>query len=271
MIQMNSKFVFICSTKDIASINMANCLIEKFGFNELSSSFEKKPIFQKDNLKLIITKKELLYIKEPKLEPKAYIFLSRHKSESRIPTLTAHFPGNFSSEAKYGGMPCEIGYSYPTLHKKYLLSLSELQDKVPEYNIVTEPTHHGPTSFSRPVLFIEIGSSEKEWTDQNAVFYVCKAIINSLNLKDTNVNNSIGFGGTHYSEKFTKLIVNSDYSLGSIIPKYSINYLNENIVNQMIEKSIEKISYAIIDWKGVKDREKIISLINKRNLEILRI
>jgi D-aminoacyl-tRNA deacylase len=268
---MSSRFVFVSSTSDPASNKMAMYLINNFGFEGTSNSFEENPIFQKKNIILIRTSSELLYLKEPNFKTNCYIFLSRHKSESGIPTLTAHFPGNFSNETSYGGNPYEIGYSYPSLHKLYLQSLKQLQDQVPQYKIVTEPTHHGPTSFSKPVLFIEIGSTEKEWNDHIAVEVACKALMKAVNSTYVNAKYSIGFGGTHYSEKITNLIIDSEYALGAIIPKYALKSLNIRIVEQMIEKSVEKILYGIIDWKGVKDRKRIISLIEKVGIKILRI
>lgn len=268
---MNYKFVFVSSIKDPASIKMANCLIDNFGFAETSTSFEENPVFQQNNIGLISTKSELLYFKEPNFKPNCYIFLSRHKSESGIPTLSAHFPGNFSSENSYGGNPCEIGYSFPSLHKLYLCLLKKLQERVPQYKIVSEPTHHGPTSFSKPILFIEIGSTEKEWSDKNAVDVVCKAIMEAVYTNFVNTKSSIGFGGTHYSEKMTNLIVDSDYAIGAIIPKYALDNLNISIIEQMEKKSVEKIHFAIVDWKGVKNRKRIVSLIEKVGLKIIRI
>jgi len=268
---MSSRFVFVSSTGDPASNKMAMHLIDNFGFEKTSISFEENPIFQKKNLFLLRTSSELLYLKEPNFETDCYIFLSRHKSESGIPTLTAHFPGNFSSENSFGGNPYEIGYSYPSLHKLYLMSLKQLQNQVPQYKMVTEPTHHGPTSFSKPILFIEIGSTEKEWNDNLAVEVVCKALMRAVNSNYSNAKHSIGFGGTHYSEKITNLIIDSEYALGAIMPKYAFKSLNIEIIEQMIEKSVEKILYAVIDWKGVKDRNRLILLIEKVGLKILRI
>ncbi len=259
------------SDRDIASSNMAQHLVEKHGFEETSQRFQGNPIYRKDGFLLIKTSNELLHLEEPKFHPEAYIFLSRHRSESGIPTLTAHFPGNFSDEAPYGGRPREIGYTYPSLHREYLRHLSQLQNRVPEYKIVTEPTHHGPTSISRPVLFVEIGSSEERWRDHTAVETVCEAIMKTLAGRGSAEKIGIGFGGTHYSEKFTRLIVESEYALGAIMPKYALQHLDRSILNQMITKSVEKVSHAVLDWKGVKDRGKILSLVEDAGLEVVKI
>ncbi len=268
---MTENLLLVSSKRDLASINMAHHLIEKHGFEETSERFEDDQIYRKGKVRLIQTSKELLHLEDLKFNPEAYIFLSRHRSESGIPTLTAHFPGNFSDEALYGGRPRELGYTYPTLHQRYLKRLKQLQDRVPEYKVVTEPMHHGPSSFSRPVLFVEIGSSEEQWQDQVAVETVCEAVMKTVEDRYSAEKISLGFGGTHYSEKFTNLIVESEYALGAIMPKYALPNLDKSILHQMTTKSVEKISYAVLDWKGVKDRARVVSLVEDAGLEIVKI
>ncbi|MFQ6135119.1 MAG: D-aminoacyl-tRNA deacylase [Nitrososphaerales archaeon] len=268
---MTENLLLASSDRDIASSNMAQHLIEKHGFEETSERFEGNPICRKGGIRLVQTSKELLHLEEPKFNPEAYIFLSRHRSESGIPTLTAHFPGNFPDEASYGGRPRELGYTYPSLHREYLRRLKQLQDRVPGYKIVTEPMHHGPTSFSRPVLFVEIGSSKEQWQDQAAVETVCEAVMKTVRNRYSAEKISLGFGGTHYSEKFTKLIVESEHALGAIMPKYALQHLDRSTLHQMITKSVEKVSHAVLDWKGVKDRGKILSLVEDAGLEVVKI
>ncbi len=250
---------------------MAQHLIEHHGFKETSERFEDSPIYQKDETQLIRTENELLQLNDPGFKPDAHIFLSRHRSESKIPTLTAHFPGNFSDDASYGGRPRELGRTYPSLHRAYLKTLEDLRDRVPDYKVVTEPMHHGPTSFSTPVLFVEIGSSEERWNDSSAVETVCEAVVKTINNHYPAEKIAVGFGGKHYSEKFTQLVIESDCALGAIAPKYVLQHINQSILNQMISRSSEKITYAVIDWKGVNDRTRIISLAKEAGLEIIRI
>ncbi len=267
---MTGKLLLVSSNHDPASRNMAQHLIENIGFKETSEQFEDSPIYQRDGTRLIRTEKELLHLSDPGFNPEAYIFLSRHRSESRIPTLTAHFPGNFSDDASYGGNPRELGYTYPSLHRAYLKNLEQLRDRVPEYKIVTEPTHHGPTSSPIPVLFVEIGSSEERWNDPVAVETVCEAVVETIRNHSPAEKIAVGFGGTHYSEKFTQLVVESSYALGAIAPKYALQHVNQPIINQMKSRSNETITCAVIDWKGVNDRQRIISLAEEAGLEIIK-
>ena len=94
-----------------------------------------------------------------------YVFISRHRAESGIPSLTAHFTGNFGP-ATFGGNPSEIAKYSPQLLKNYMIELSSLRNEIDNsYRITLEATHHGPTSLKSPVLFVELGSTEKEWGD----------------------------------------------------------------------------------------------------------
>ena len=248
----------VASKKDKASMNIAkHC--EKLG------------------LKVHYIKEDIIFAKELP-DADAYIFLSRHKSKSERPCLTAHFPGVFSEDNALGGNPYELGIAFPSLEKKYIINLSKIKKKwnkkeLEKYQIVLEATHHGPTHFKKPIMFVEIGSSEYEWKDELAADLVAHAVKETL--KDINptqiYKTAIAFGGTHYPKKFTDILLKEDYSIGHIMPKYALLYLNEEILKQMIEKSIEKIKYCIIDWKGCNMKSEIIELIDKYKLEIVRI
>jgi|TARA_B100001971_G_scaffold207455_1_gene227636 D-aminoacyl-tRNA deacylase len=268
---MKDHFILVSSNQDIASRKMAQHLIETYSFKETNQRFEDSPIYKKGRISLIKTSKDLLFLDEPIFDPTAYIFLSRHKSESGIPSLSAHFPGNFSKVAQFGGNPSELAFTYPSLHRDYLKQLKNLKNKVLRYSIVTEPMHHGPTSFSKPVLFVEIGSSEEHWQDSDAIETVCRAVMTTAENGCSSDKISIGFGGTHYSEKFTKFITESNFALGAIMPKYALPNLDKFILNQMITRSIEKVSYAILDWKGVKERDRVISLVEEAGLKIIKL
>jgi D-aminoacyl-tRNA deacylase len=245
--------------------------VETYSFKETNQRFEGNLIYKKDRIYLIKTSKELLFLDEPSFAPVVYIFLSRHKSESGIPSLTAHFPGNFSKVASFGGIPTELACTYPSIHREYLKQLKQLKNNVLRYSIVTEAMHHGPTSFSKPVLFVEIGSSEEHWQDRAAIETVCEAVMTTVESEYSSDKIAIGFGGTHYSEKFTNLITESNYALGAIMPKYALPNLDKSILNQMITRSVEKVSYAILDWKSVKGRDRVISLVEEAGLEIVKL
>ncbi|MEM3078611.1 MAG: D-aminoacyl-tRNA deacylase [Nitrososphaerales archaeon] len=274
MIESMENLVIVSSNEDIASINIAKMLIEGFGFRETDEKFDGSPIFIKDNLKLIRIEKDLIfadYLNDHFLAD-AYIFISRHKSESKIPCLTTHFPGNFSDDNSHGGKPRELARTYPSFQKEYIKQLWKLRESAPKYQIILEPMHHGPTSLTKPVIFVEIGSTEQEWKDVKAGEIISKALMNTINVIQRYDKVGIGFGGTHYSEKFTKFLIESDFALGAIASKYSLQFIDGEILNQMIEKCPQKVNYAILDWKGLgKEKTRIVELIERANLKIIKI
>jgi len=266
--------VIVSSSEDIASINIAKILIEKFDFREEDEKFDGSPVFIKNDLKLIRIKKDLIFADylDDYFLTDAYIFISRHKSESKLPCLTAHFTGNFSDDNSYGGKVKELAYTYPSFYKEYIKHLWRSKELSQKYQIVIESMHHGPTSLTKPVVFVEIGSTESEWKDVKAGEIVAKALMNTINAMPRYNKVGIGFGGTHYSDKFTKFLIEPEFALGAIAPKYALQFIDEKILSQMVEKCSQKVDYAILDWKGLgKEKARIVELVERANLKILKI
>jgi hypothetical protein len=45
-------------------------------------------------------------------------------------------------------------------------------------------------------------------------------------------------------------------TFGHMIPKYAVHLVDSDMLNQCIKKSLEKVSLAILDWKGIKSEDK---------------
>jgi D-aminoacyl-tRNA deacylase len=196
------------------------------------------------------------------------VFISRHYAESGIPSMTAHFTGNFG-RADFGGKPEEIARFSPALLKNYMLELKKVSGEVAStYNITLEATHHGPTSLKPPVLFVELGSTPDQWQDTVAAEKISKALISSLKSQRTYERCAICVGGTHYSDKFNEFIFDSEIALGPIIPKYALQFFNSAILKQIVEKSDLKILFALIDKKGLgKYKTDVLKIIDDYGLE----
>ncbi len=294
----NSYFTLVASKKDPASSAMAEYLIDRIGFSKNSQDLnfcgshdsDCKASVTKDyrndifdlyiykNIKLHFSQNSLLLYLDnlDTIYPDclAFIFLSRHSSESRIPTLTCHFTGNFDTN-RFGGIPRELGMCYPYLQKQYMKEISANRFLVPSYGIVIEATHHGPTSLKKPSLFIEIGSTEKEWADKNAASVVCDSlmyVLHKINANSRCKDVGIALGGTHYPTKFNQLLLNSQFGLAAVAARHNLCSVDESMINQMISKSIEKVEYAIVDRKGLgKEKVRILELIEKKDLELLEL
>jgi D-aminoacyl-tRNA deacylase len=208
-------------------------------------------------------------------DSEAFIFLSRHSSGSGIPTLTCHFTGNFSESNTYGGKPRQLGISYPYLQKQYIKGISANRSSVTDYEIIIEATHHGPTSLKKPSFFVEIGSTEKQWADRQAASVVCDNLICILTRKIEKSRCKcvgIALGGTHYPKKFNQLLLQSEFGLAAVAARHNLTSIDESMIDQMVSKSIEKVTYGIVDLKGLgKEKNRILELIQKKNLRLLKV
>lgn len=283
----------------MASLTMLNCLkneieieLEQINYlndyskieidknQEIRSCNPKIKFFKSKkyhNLNLCVTDEELIQLRSiDKFEfPNSIlIFLSKHASKSKIPALTSHFTGNFSMDNSLGGTPCEIGIAYPSFQKEYMKNLYSKKNSLHNYDLTIEASHHGPTSSVNPILFIEIGSSEEEWSNKKTAKMVCECLIQTIKnvSKKTNIEESeiaIGFGGNHYPKKFNNLILTSNVAFAAIASKHNLRFISNEMLEQMRKKSIEKVTSIYVDKKGMSsEKDRIVSLLRTQELDI---
>jgi D-aminoacyl-tRNA deacylase len=261
--------LLVASKLDPAGYNMARCMIEKHGFRQQNNN-----TYSNESATLFVVEENTLMLEwlDKEFSPSCYVFLSRHRSESAIPTLTCHTTGNFSDSNEMGGRPRELAYAYPSLQKHYMKTIFREMQRIPDYQLVMEATHHGPTSLAKPVLFIEIGSTEKEWNDHNAVSVVCDAVMNTIRTVKKYDSIGIGLGGTHYPSKFTDMLISSEHALASVASKHSLPYVDKNMIEQMIKKSVEEVKYALMDWKGLgKEKDRLNNIVIDMGLKVVKV
>jgi D-aminoacyl-tRNA deacylase len=265
--------VLIASTANLASMTIAEALINNCGFASTGVSLLGKPVYQKGSLLLAFFDGSI--VSPPDLDeffnPQAYIFLSTHRAESGIPALTAHTTGNFSSKAEVGGNGKELGRADAALLKNYLRALAARKEEVKGYEITMEATHHGPTSLQKPVMFVELGATEKEWKDRHAAAVIGEALLKSLAEKETWSKVALGFGGTHYPRKFTEMSIESDFAFSFVAPKHALEHVDEAMFGQMLQRTTAPARYAVVDWKGLgPHKQRILGLASQFGLEVVR-
>ena len=290
--------MIITSTEDIASMNMRDKFLNnnEYNFKETDSLWYNNPLFKvesnldteksdflrENEIYLGMTDTPLIYLNDLKLEdssiePDLLIFASRHRSETERPAFLTHTTGNWINRADYGGDPRELSKASALLLKAGFLSLLEQSRKLnnSEFVVDIEVTHHGPTALEKPLIFMELGSSEKEWTINTAGKVVSSAVINTVTKyldfhKKQDYKVGVGFGGMHYAPQFKKLLMDKNIALSFICPKYFIQDLNKEMIQQMINKNLEPIDYFIIDWKGTNsaDKKHLIPLLEEFNIPI---
>ncbi len=274
---MDSKIAVIVSKRDVAGKNIARVLIEKFNFKkslEVFDSNPSNPVFKKENFFLHYINGEQIFADYvDKIGADLFIFASKHKSAESRPSFTVHAVGNFS-EAKFGGKPSTlVPINANILTQMFLLLHQKVSLTDISWSVSLEATHHGPF-LSKPTVFIEIGSSLKEWNNQIACTKIAETIISTFEKPIPEKTVAIGIGDTHYCPTFSKLLLkNNSISLGHIIPKYHCSNLSFLAFKEAVEKTLPHPTLALFDWKSIRAdyRSNIISYCNEIGLEYKRV
>jgi D-aminoacyl-tRNA deacylase len=178
-----------------------------------------------------------------------FVVASRHWAKSGTPSLTAHATGNYG-KAIFGGRNRELQAVPPNALRNVYLEL--LKNPPQGFQVSLEATHHSPTQFRVPMFFAEVGSGPVQWADLKACEYLVDAILNGIASKEV-VPSVIGFGGGHYCPKFS--VMEKEHAFGHIAAKYTFPELTDEIISQMIVKTVGGIEGAYIE-SGVKGSDK---------------
>ncbi|WP_287954882.1 D-aminoacyl-tRNA deacylase [Acidiplasma sp.] len=253
--------LIIASEQDGASTAMAKKLLEIFPFERTGESEYKYGDYT------------LMFIKELHIysnltihdNVSTVIFLSKHSSSAGVKSLTVHPIGNFR-EAALGGKSNIIVMSDP----EYMsASLRYIKNNYNDnhFEVTFEATHHGPY-LEKPSFFIEIGTTESEWSRENIQEIMVSSIINPEIKK---YKNFVGVGGGHYAPKISEYFFENDINIGHIIPKYVHDTVSlEEIENAVIKTPL--CSGFLMDSHGTKARVKsmIEDVADRYSLEIIR-
>ena len=230
--------LILTSSEDNASMNIRARLLEKPGWSE-SGAFEVHPVLV--NGDFLMVQVDRIHLDEDYVDDRVsqalgvavdvIIFASRHRAESRIPTLTVHPIGNYTS-ADFGGKPATLCRTSPHLMTSALRALAN-NAKGLGFNVSFETTHHGP-SVNSPAFYIEIGSYEELWGREDAAQAIAESI---MSVKDQGHPVVVCVGGGHYAPRFTEIAITRKVSIGHMAANYALEGLNDDMIRQMAEKS----------------------------------
>lgn len=248
-------FAIIISKKDTAGMNIAQEL-DNLGIEY--HLVEEQTIYEDDL--------------DKKINANFFIFATKHQSAKDSKTLSVHAPGNWN-KADFGGQDSVVCPTSSSFLKHLFQILDEQAQKGKiDYQVTLEATHHGPR-INKPCCFIEIGSTQRQWQDKLAGKIIAKTIQKAVSTHIQKHTPVIAIGGPHYCPNFTKIQLNSkEYGMGHIIASYAFP-ISKEMVQQAIDKTIEKTKTVIIDWKGCgisTERQKLIDLLESMNLKIVR-
>jgi D-aminoacyl-tRNA deacylase len=229
-------------TEDSASVTIAENLREAVDFEE-RGRFNGHRVLAYEDWRLVtidemhITNENIHERLPPSLtDPELVVFLSRHKSESGKPTLSVHPIGNFA-DAPYGGEPGTVVDAAPG----WMAGLFDaMRKRNPDgYEVTYEATHHGPY-LEAPTLFYELGSTEDEWTDEQAGQLLAEALLDAIPREGRNV---LWVGGGHYAPQVNDAVRDGQLLPGHVIPGWATG---KGITEETLEQAID----AIPDCEG---------------------
>ena len=221
--------------------------------NIASKNIAEELLELKPNVEVIDTKAATVLDVPTDRATDYFVVLSTHKSKTAGPMITAHFPGNWDT-AELGGEPRTLNIACGSKIKEFIRAANAAGVSWP---VVLEADHHGPTP-GKPIIFVEIGSSENEWQDKTAAKIVAEATAAMLR-SSKQYETVLGVGGGHYAKAFTKLVLESDYAVGHILPKYGIDKIDYEMFQQAIEKNVEPVAKVLLlaEETNLKQKEKI--------------
>ncbi|AKH97170.1 D-aminoacyl-tRNA deacylase [Halanaeroarchaeum sulfurireducens] len=234
----------VVSTADDASAHVAEHLFD------LADWEEREPgVYRTDGFELREFEDFHLHldrVAEAFDDPDCVVFASRHSGETgRL--LSAHYTGNFG-QAEYGGANRDLSTPCPGTHRQAVRSLAA---NAPDgWDVAMECTHHGPTDIGAPAMYVELGSDEAGWQDPEGAAAVARSIL-SLDTDGSEPDRTVvGFGGSHYAPRPTRLLLETDVAVGHVAADWSLDELgapdeNRDLIERMFAES--GASMAVFD------------------------
>ena len=186
--------------------------------------------------------------------------VSRHAGDTG-PLLTAHPTGNVGAAA-YGGEANRFARAAPGALKAVRAALARYAPD--DYGVGMECTHHGPTDVETPSLFVEVGSDEEQWADDEAARAVARATLDLRGVDPTPERTLVGFGGGHYVPRFERVVRETDWAVGHVAADWSLDDLPEDpetyraVVRRAFERS--GATRALVDGERPSLRETLADL-----------
>jgi len=272
--------LIVASSKDVASSNIKRQILDHYSFRTTTENFQGDLVYDTDidgrHVRVVTLKDEGVYAQNLThffAELELVIFISRHSSVSGTPTLSVHTPGNLSV-AELGGFPKRVSVSPANAMRDALKAMMLFKEEMHlDYEVSYECTHHGP-SLDLPAMFAELGSSPKQWNDLKAAEAVAHATMKAISkFGESRATVVLGIGGPHYNGKFTRIALESEIAFGHMVPKYAIPYIDAEVLGQCMEKTLEKVEYAVLDWKGIKGehKSKLVEILKEMNIPFKKV
>lgn len=260
--------LLVCSEEDEASVNIRDRLLEAYRWVE-EGVFDGHPVMRRGETILVTIDLFHLYAdmidrrfeEDYGKEVDHVIFLSRHRAESGIPSLTVHPLGNWG-RADFGGRDETLVPASPHLMTSILRILKDRASHL-RFETSFEVTHHGPY-LGTPAMYVEIGSDESMWGHREAAEVVASAIMEA---QEERSPVAIGIGGGHYAPRFSDVASTSRISFGHMMPTYAIKGKDEEAFRRMVHLALEASNDATMAYVQKKSMKRSEATATRKILE----
>lgn len=258
----------IVSRADPASVNIRDRLLELASW-ENAGDVEGIPMrrymdvvmAEVEGLHLEVDNLDRLVARAAQQVPEAVLVASKHRAQSGAQSMTVHPIGNYGA-AEFGGKPQRLVPAPARLMANALRFLAEeaAAAKVP-HAVTYEATHHGPY-LETPTAYIEIGTSEGDWSNPVNGKVVAQAILRLAEVpEDFEGPVLVGVGGSHYAPRATDLARKKECAFGHLIPTYQLQTpggLPLDLVRQAVEGTRPRPDGYYLDDRNLKGEEAAV-------------
>ncbi|MEM0440756.1 MAG: D-aminoacyl-tRNA deacylase [Candidatus Caldarchaeum sp.] len=266
------KPVVMLSLQDIAAVNILHKLVENFGWRQT----DMENVYVNRDVKIFCVQGSMLTADDQvsQVEGDLIVVPSKHVSESGQPCLLVHSTGNWGNSALFGGRPEMLSMtSAAAVYQAFTAGLHAAQSVgLRGLEVGMEATHHGPFS-EKPLIFVEIGCSEKEWRNDQMAEAVAQTVADVCFQKVKKPSrHAVGFGGGHYARDIVKALQDGEFGVGHVASKHHFP-MTSRMISQAFERTIEKPRTALIDWDGLKSehRTQLLKQIEELNVEVIKV
>lgn len=199
------------------------------------------------------------------------IVLSKHVSSSEVPAMTVHPIGvltgqEMGEDGRSGGVYGTLVPPNPRMASflRAIVLKGAVEPNLSKFDLTLEATHHGPV-MSLPTMYVEIGSSEKEWTDSHLASIWAEIIIENLSSKalDSNKRWMLCIGGGHYAPRHRDILIRSKELVGHILPSYALPDVNEEATLHNFEKVLRA---SILSMRTARPEAQVIAHIDRKSM-----
>lgn len=199
------------------------------------------------------------------------IVLSKHVSSSEVPAMTVHPIGvptgqEMGESGRSGGVYGTLVPPNPRMAAflRAIVRKGALEPNLSNFDLTLEATHHGPV-MSLPTMYVEIGSSEKEWTDSHLASIWAEIIVENLSAKalDPNKRWMLCIGGGHYAPRHRDILIRSNELVGHILPSYSLPDVNEE---ESLHNFGEILRAAILSMRAARPKAQVIAHLDRKSM-----